>query len=139
MNYSITLFIFVVSLLCIGCPDNDPADSELSIANNSSTKLIYFIQINEPIDTLLSTFAFPLTPENTKSRVINPDESVVLKEGFKRILSGYRNKVLMLYLFTRDTIEQISWDQIVDDYMILGRYDLTLEDLERLNWTINYP
>ena len=45
----------------------------------------------------------------------------------------------MYYLFSRDTLETVSWEEVVKEYKVLARYDLTLEDLERLNWTIYYP
>ena len=59
--------------------------------------------------------------------------------GWSNDLNDYQDDILMLYLFSRDTIEQVSWDRIVDEYLILRRYDLTLEDLEDINWTITYP
>ncbi|MCB9292373.1 MAG: hypothetical protein H6559_04465 [Lewinellaceae bacterium] len=45
----------------------------------------------------------------------------------------------MLYLFSRDTIGQVPWQRIRDEYLVLRRYDLTLEDLEALDWTVEYP
>ena len=45
----------------------------------------------------------------------------------------------MIFLFSKDTIDQVPWDRIRDEYLILRRYDLTLEDLEAMNWTIEYP
>ena len=46
---------------------------------------------------------------------------------------------LMIYVFDGELIENISWDIISSEYKVLRRYDVSLEDLQRLNWTITYP
>jgi hypothetical protein len=46
---------------------------------------------------------------------------------------------LMIYVFDAEIIENIPWSTIANGYMILKRYDLSLEDLAKLNWTITYP
>ncbi|MDH5381181.1 MAG: hypothetical protein OEW75_10030 [Cyclobacteriaceae bacterium] len=41
----------------------------------------------------------------------------------------------MIYLFFKDTIDLVPWEDIVTDYNILKRYDMTLDSLETRNWT----
>ncbi len=138
----ITRYFIITSVLLviIGCPyEIDPIDSELTIINNSDSEIVYYFQLKTINDTSLATISFPLIPENTESVIIQPQDNVVLREGFKRILKADSSKVLMIYLFSRDTIKQVSWERIRDEYLVLRRYDLTLEDLEALNWTIEYP
>ena len=31
------------------------------------------------------------------------------------------------------------WETVREDYIILQRYDLSIAELEKLNWTIYYP
>ncbi|MCH7396769.1 hypothetical protein MM236_02165 [Belliella sp. DSM 107340] len=139
-KYVFPLSLISIIFLCAGCPESfiEP-DSKLIIMNNSDKKIIFFDQFNSPKDTLLSNFPFNLTLENTNSRIIGPNSSATFPGSYKGILNDYQDDILMLYLFSRDTIERVSWDRIVDEYLILRRYDLTLKDLEDMNWTITYP
>jgi len=41
-------------------------------------------------------------------------------------------------LFDEEVIDNNSWGDIVDNDMYLIRYDLTLQDLEAMNWEIEY-
>ena len=44
-----------------------------------------------------------------------------------------------LYVFDAAVVENTSWGVVARDSLVLKRYDLTLEDLQRLNWFITYP
>lgn len=46
---------------------------------------------------------------------------------------------LSLFLFNRDSINQYTWDTVEAKYMIVKRWDLSIADLETMNWTITYP
>jgi hypothetical protein len=48
-------------------------------------------------------------------------------------------ETISIFILSKDTIDKYSWDEIRIDYNILKRYDLSLEDLQRMNWTISYP
>jgi hypothetical protein len=47
--------------------------------------------------------------------------------------------LMRIYFFDKKSITENSWDIIVSDYLVLERKDLTLNDLDSLNWTIQYP
>lgn len=140
MKYLIHFLSAVLLFVCTGCPDdpNEP-DSELLVINNSNEIITHYYELKAENDTLLSTIAFPQTPENTASAVILSNDSLLIREPFISVLEDAPNEVLMLYLFSRDTIEQVAWEEIVDRYLVLERYDLTLDSLEARNWTITYP
>ena len=46
---------------------------------------------------------------------------------------------LSIYLFHVDTLAKYSIDEIREDYKVLQRYDLSLEDLEHLDYKLSYP
>ncbi len=45
---------------------------------------------------------------------------------------------MMVYIFDGPTLETKGWDYIKENELVLKRYDLTLKDLDSLNWTITY-
>jgi len=46
---------------------------------------------------------------------------------------------LSIYIFSTDTLNVYDWSKIRTGYKVLKRYDLSLGDLQKSNWTITYP
>lgn len=42
------------------------------------------------------------------------------------------------FFLDKDVVDNVPWETVREDYMILQRYDLSIADLEKLNWTIYY-
>ena len=51
---------------------------------------------------------------------------------------GYSD-TLTVYVFDASVVENTPWEIVARDYLVLKRYDLSLEDLRRLDWRITYP
>lgn len=133
------LLVFVI-IITTGCPENfGEPDSRIIIVNKTKEKTSYFYRINDKKDTLLENFPFPLTLENTKSRTIQPQNQDTLIGPFRTVLDENPENMLYLYLFSSAVIDTVPWDSIVMNYQILHRYDLTLSDLEAMNWIVEYP
>jgi hypothetical protein len=45
----------------------------------------------------------------------------------------------MVFVFNAGLLETIPWDTIKANYLVMKRYDLSLPDLEEMDWTITYP
>lgn len=46
---------------------------------------------------------------------------------------------LMVYVFDAQILENTPWDSVVSNYLVLKRYDLSLQDLQNMSWAITYP
>ncbi|HEY5507722.1 MAG TPA: hypothetical protein VIK29_03555 [Paludibacter sp.] len=46
---------------------------------------------------------------------------------------------LSIYIFSTDTLNVYDWSKIRTGYKVLKRYDLSLDDLQKSNYTITYP
>ena len=46
---------------------------------------------------------------------------------------------MSVFIFHTDTLNKYSWQEVRDGYKILRRYDLSLEDIKKMKWTIPYP
>ncbi len=57
------------------------------------------------------------------------------EEFFGRLPSD----TLSIFIFSADTLAKYTWEQIQEDYNVLVRYDLSLQDLEDLNFDVIYP
>lgn len=46
---------------------------------------------------------------------------------------------LMVYVFDAEVLETVPWSIVVQDHLVLKRYNLSLSDLRQMNWLITYP
>lgn len=51
----------------------------------------------------------------------------------------YINDTLMIFVFDAQVFENTHWDSVVKDYMIIKRYDVSLQDLRDNDWLLTYP
>jgi hypothetical protein len=58
---------------------------------------------------------------------------------WEEIFEDLPQDTMSVYIFHTDTLNKYTWEEVRNGYMILKRYDLSLEDLESMNWTITYP
>jgi len=138
INY-LTVLLLVFSL--ISCfEDINPVDATLVIKNDSAGDIAYYLQTKKSNDTSLYTNSFALTTDNFATRIIPAQGALEIPGSYKKVFRiSQRGEVMMVFLFSRDTIEQVPWERIADEYMVLKRFDLTLDSLERRNWVLEYP
>jgi hypothetical protein len=137
-----TSFLFILSsvLLFMGCPDriDNTFDSNIIIVNNANYDILIDIVFDKyPDKTLYKSSPFSDTTQyrlsliRSKSQGSNPGAWIA---GFER-----NQTPVMLFLFSRDTVDKVPWEKIRNEYKVLRRYDLTKAKLDSLNWTISYP
>jgi hypothetical protein len=82
-----------------------------------------------------------LSPESDKvmsfQTTINPLLSRSCWED--RFDSEIKSDTLMIYVFDAHVLENTTWDTVKAEYLVLKRYDLSLKDIQKLNWAITYP
>ena len=122
-----------------GCPDPTEPDAILVIANNSSGDIIYYDQYRLAEDTALVTIARPLNSENTRNFIVQSNSSIERLGAFRGVFDDLPDHLLMVYVFSRDTIDQVPWEEIVARNLVLRRYELTEGELDSLDWRIEYP
>ena len=121
-------YVFSISILFLlyGCPDVDEIDSTIYIKNNSD-KDIYFVGRGD------EEF-YPWAP--SENRLILSNTVFFYKGSFKEsLLDG---SILYIWLFDREVIDNTPWKEVVANEMYLIRYELTIQNLEAMNWEIVY-
>lgn len=130
---TISILVFSFSFLIISC---DPKDSKLEIYN-STTKNIYYYH----------WFYYPDTAIPACNDLLEYPEDFKIKPGGTKnigVIGSWEgmfaaHDTLMIFIFDESIFKTIPWDTIRKNYMILKRYDLSLKDLERLDWIVTYP
>ncbi len=118
------------------CHKEEDCHKEILFENNSSERL-YVVGSREYPDTL----DFVHDSYNIlKSGEIKPYSSsttpLSLRDCYEAIFNDDIEK-LQIYVFNADTVDNNEWSYIYSNYKV-KRYELTLDDLQRMNWTFTY-
>ncbi len=134
--------ISVLSLLFLGgaCERDRKGDPIwLEVRNNSKDTIIFSLQFNYP-DTVLLNYSTELSMTDVNSADPYSESGFYEFSGWEWTLRNER-KVdgLVCITYSLDTIRKYPFEQIQEDYNILKRYILSIDDLKAINWTIVYP
>ncbi|MZQ50376.1 MAG: hypothetical protein GT598_15370 [Bacteroidales bacterium] len=131
--HNILISSVIALLILVQC---DPWDFKMKITNNSNSTIYFF-----------DSFAYPDTIIRPEENPINiPETNSVLPGSTRanRMRGSWESKfeirdTLMIFIFDETTLRTVPWDTIRKNYMILKRYDLSLEDLVKMDWRVTYP
>jgi len=105
--------------------------------NNISEKAIYVSWTRDNSDTSINHLVNP-----TYNSQINKVEAHSVQKDYYGAPSQAFFKyidTLSVFIFDAQVLESTPWDTVKAKYIVLKRYDLSLDDLNRMNWTITYP
>jgi hypothetical protein len=133
ISHKILISSVIALLILVQC---DPWDFKMKITNNSNSTIYFYDSFSYP-DTTLRIEYNPVKIPETNSVLPGATRS-------NRIRCCWESKfefrdTLMIFIFDETTLKTVPWDTIRKNYMILKRYDLSLEDLVRMDWRVTYP
>lgn len=111
-------------------------DYRLKIVNKSD-KIIYADFYQSYPDTTLSIYSHF---DDTSAKAF-PNETISLIRGgsWESAFNSEIKQKLEIFIYDAKTIENLPWETIKKNYLVLKRYDLSLGDLQKMDWTITYP
>ena len=128
----ILLFLAGIIFLASTC-ENENCHKSIPFVNSSDKDLYVLLKTLPPNDTSFLEFGNPT--RNDEHRVLPHSEK---KLSLRR--DCYEGKPeLQIYILDVHIFDTNSWKTVVEDYLILQRYDLTPDDVKALNWSIPYP
>lgn len=136
--YCLILSLSVISVCscCFLCTSKDQRpnlDVAILMENNSNVNLICHFQYT---DTILQSYnPYTSTLSVRLGTVLSKQERKFPKE--KATISKF--SPIHLFLIDEDTLLNVDWGRIRSENLILHRYDLTLQDLEDMDWKVEYP
>jgi hypothetical protein len=140
MKAPIMIAIISIQLILMANSCNDGGsyyDYRLKVINKSNMT-IYAEYMMSPLDTLL---LFTQTPFNHSPDKAAPNGTIILGRGgsWEDAFDEVVNQKLHVFIFNASIVDNTPWETVKKNYMILKRFDLSLHDLDSLNWTITYP
>ena len=134
------LLTFSFLLLVGACEKDRKGDPiELFVKNNSNDTIIACLQFNYP-DTIL--LDFKKERSMTDAYGVNPYSKVGFLEftGWERTLrKEKKTEGVVCIVYSVDTFRNYPFEQIQNDYNILKRYIVSIDQLKAMKWTITYP
>lgn len=130
-------FVLIALLLSTSCDTNNSYfDNRLKVINNSD-KTIYAVSYQSYPDTTLGKISVAEKSSN-KAR---PNGIITLGRGgtWETAFKEDIHQKLIVFIFDAAVVDNTPWDTIRNNYLILKRYELTLQDLEKVDWRITYP
>ncbi len=139
---NIILFLNIIPLL-VSCEATNTAKCHKIITVVNKTNKTIYIERNEDYPNFESykLDADPLNNANTTKVEANASSKNVLPtygNCYEGIYTSIKSGTMMVYVFDGPTLETQGWDYIKANNLVIKRYDLTLKDLENMNWTITY-
>jgi len=123
--------------LVSACSDNNKNCHDRIILKNKTNKTLYVVGNNS-----IYLSRYNGSPYSDWYKVLPNGEN---NTGLFNVGSGrsycYENTIdtLHIFVFEEDVLSIYTWEKVVNDYMVLQRYDLSLQDLQQLNWQVSYP
>jgi hypothetical protein len=135
----ILINFLVIMTFAFSCKDHMEGKYFITF-NNHSTRSVMIIdglkdsKMNYYPDTLLPStepFLIEVAP--------NDFGKIISSIKWTEVINNIPSDTLSIYVFDSDTIRFYDWSKIKSDYKVQKRYDLSLEDMQKSNWTITYP
>ena len=131
-NTKMKLLFFLGVILLKSCEAPD-VQHYFVITNNANHIISYYVGESYP-DTVIVQ-SQPQLKEVKPNSSFKESDWGTWEERFSKIAG----KKISVFIFHPDTLNKHTWEEVRDGYMILKRYDLSLEDLKLLDFTITYP
>jgi hypothetical protein len=143
-HLSVVILNVVVIFFLVACCKDDANCHKTIAFNNASEKDVYVTFDRYYPDTLYIFHSESPTSESENTKVLSKSSSNRPLDNEDCWESDFNYKPqpldnLMVYVFDAEILETTDWSVVAHNYLVLKRYDLSLEDLQGMNWTITYP
>ena len=144
--YCISLLSTIYS--CTYDTDTEYRHYHIQFKNNTETT-IWIDRSRYYPDTAIALYT--RDPRVDKNSAVSPLEnstSALWSRSFYESAFGikiYENgdtvgfDTLIVFVFNDDTLARYGWQTVRENYLVHQRYDLSLDDLRRLNWQLYFP
>lgn len=135
MKNTFKLSILLFFLLSASACKDPPFDRVYRFwIENKSDKFINFLVSDTYPDTTIPDIYNKIKGVSSGSK--RPYDS---DKKWEDVFDKLPSDTLSIFIFSDNTISNYDWQIIRTNYMILKRYDISLDDLENQKWIITYP
>lgn len=138
MRLKLMLVVCLQIIITVNSCDikNNYYDYRLTVLNKSGKTIYAEANASYPDTSLV----FTVSPFNHNPDKASPGAAIKIVHGgsWEEAFETNIHQKLIIFVFDAAIADNMPWDTIKKNYMILKRYDLTLQNLDSLNWTVIY-
>lgn len=137
LDFKIALVISLSFLL--GCGEKDPNLHNIIWFENNSDKTLYICaSFTDFQDTIIPADNPSLAGDYYKSSPHNKGDQLELRDTYEGRFDDLNTDLVRIFVFDETVFHNYEWDTIRNKYLVLERFDLSLEDLNNQNWTVKF-
>lgn len=139
------LSFFTVLILLGSCQepkDSDDCHYKIKIKNNSD-KVLYLYSAGEPVITpgdIRTDPFFKPAPAHAGNGTVEMGAIRYLGGGKPKCVESFYPAEKQFYVFVFDSaaIAQKSWKEVIDNNLFVKRFDITVKELQKTDFTLEY-
>jgi len=132
------IYFLFLGLLLMSSSCNDEKEQKLRVQNNSD-KTIYYDWSSSYPDSSLQYIGNPTANSHQCKVNAKSISNYSYLSPCKSYFGSRDMDTMIIFIFDAELIEALSWDSVRSKGLVLKRYFLSLDDLEEMNWIVNYP
>ncbi|MDR3244937.1 MAG: hypothetical protein LBT50_00710 [Prevotellaceae bacterium] len=143
--YFISLLVFFACTANMCIKEDENCHKTINFVNNSKYALYLGDSPYHP-DTLFLTDFSSIVSQDKIYKVNSGETNRSALVSYRSCLEGWFKPrhphgldTFIIFIFDANVVENTPWNIVDKDYLILQRYDVSLEDLQHLSWTLSYP
>lgn len=130
-----SIFLFISLLIFTQC-DGIYMDEKyiINVVNNEKYSIGGYFALGGKHGTFYPDTIIPLRKDYVTSEINSYESNIEWGKIFKQLPKD----TLSIFIFHTDTLNKYPWKEVRNGYKILKRYDLSLQDIEKLNYKVPY-
>jgi hypothetical protein len=131
----IKIYCLISFLLFISCIGHKVDNRFIITQNNSEEKIYSFFLENELCNVnIFTNFYFP------KDSLLPNEKSFdhVDKLTWEEYIKTCDDQKIRYYIVKKDSVDKYGWKEVFSKNIYNKKYLFTIEDLDKMNWTITY-
>ena len=136
-----TIFKITILLLCVfsnGCGGPE-WDYRLYVKNNSSIDIYFDFDYNVPINDTTTLYISNVAFNHPQNYKVSSFDSINYRLAVSWEKAYEKIDTVTFYIFDANVLENIPMDTVRENYFVLQKYNISLDDFEQLNWVITWP
>jgi len=132
MKKIILLFFLTI---CFSCINHETETRYIKVTNKSKKEIYSFFMRKQ-----MSLQAY----HDESPEFINAEKGgfsllYLIKPKWEKYIEQASDKKLKIFLIEKDSVDKYGWEKIFEKDIYNKQYNLTIDDLDKMDWQIEYP
>ncbi len=141
------IILFILPFVLCGCLFTyDPPAKVIEVRNHTDSAIYVYYSFTDSIERNRELTLFEVQFYNGSKHMITPNYRIdaynwrgIGTTGRESLVNQSPDKKLRLFFIKEETMRTKSWEEICNKQICAKKLTLTVTDLERINWIVQYP